>query len=137
MEFPALYIRDADQIASGRKTALASPTGRYTPGTYLLLVKDPTTGAYTIPGSVTLDPPQTLSPAQFEAAAAAHLVSRKQRLQWWPLAEQLYVYPLHYTPQRPLTVHLAPGSTGEVRLKGLGLTPLAQVEGHYLYALED
>lgn len=133
LSYPALYIRDGDAVSAGRKTALGGPTQRYSPGDYLLIVKQPDS-TYLVPGSVTLAPPTELDAAAFDAAFPAHLISRKQRLSWWPLAETFYLYPLTYTPAPAhLAVILAPGSTGTVALKGLDLPLLDTVDGWYIH----
>lgn len=131
----ALYLKDNDQIASGSKTAIATHTQRLTPGSHALVVK--TEKGYQVTGNVEIGEPQTISLKAFDERIQEHRVTLRQRLQWWPEAKSLILYPLTYSAMRnPQVVDIAPGATMEIELREVGLKNIATVDGYYIYEVE-
>jgi len=131
-----LYLKDNHLIHAGKKTAIAAATPRLTPGPRELIVKQED-GSYSVVGRVTLGAAQTVTADEFDACVKEHLVSKPQRLQWWPQAETLTLFPLTYSAlATPQLIDLAPGTTQDVELQGLGLKEIDVVEGQYIYELD-
>lgn len=130
-----LYLKDANLIASGQKTILATAQPHALTGTHMLIVKDD--NGYSVPGSVVIGEPQTVTLAEFDARVKEHGVSVAQRRRWWPSEEVLMLHPLSYSawPEAQL-LDIAPPSGKKVELVGLGLKELAVVDAWYLYEVE-
>lgn len=131
----ALYLKDANLIAAGQKTALATAQPHALTGTHMLIVKDD--NGYSVPGSVEVSPPQMVTLAEFDARVKEHGVGEAQRKRWWPSEETLVLHSLSYLafPEaQPLDI--APPSGKRVELVGLGLKELDVVDGWYLYEVE-
>ena len=131
----ALYLKDANLIAAGQKTALATAQPHALTGTHLLIIKDD--NGYSVPGSVEVSPPQQVTLAEFDARVKEHGVSPAQRRRWWPSEETLILHPLSYSawPEAQL-LDIAPPSGKRVELVGLGLKELDVVDGWWLYEVE-
>ena len=131
----ALYLLDSDRIASGSKTAIAAKSRLNLSGLHALIVKRPD-GSYIVTGTVSIGVPETVDVSEFDARVEEHKVTRKQRLTWWPDAEQLVLYPLTYLASDPQEISVAPGLGMQVELQGLGLKEIAVEEPYYIYEVE-
>jgi hypothetical protein len=131
----ALYLKDAQLIAAGQKTALATAQPHALTGTHMLIVK--TDDGYSVPGSVVVSAPQQVTLAEFDARVKEHGVGAAQRRRWWPNEETLVLHSLSYSafPEQQF-VDIAPPSGKRVELVGLGLKQLEVVDGWYLYEAE-
>jgi len=129
-----LYVKDSAEIAAGHKTLLAAANPRLIPGPQALILKEGPD--YFLAGTLVLGEPQAVDLATFDTQQSAHLIARKQRLQWWPEATTLYLYPFTYSagPRQP--VNLAPGLVCQVQLPDLGLHEIAALDGYYIYEVE-
>ena len=129
-----LYLKDAAEIATGRKTAIAAKSA-LAPGERQLIVKQ-VDGSYAVTGRVIVGAAQVVDLKEFDAQHDKHLVSKAQRRQWWPEAEMLVIHPLTHTHTEPYPLDIAPGTTQDVELQGLGIKELDVVDGYYIYEVE-
>lgn len=98
-----LYLKDSRLIASGDKTAFATPAPKDLSGTRALLVKEE--DSCIIPGTVTVTQPEPLPPDAFDEKQSTHGITRADRLSWWPEADTLYLHELTFEPfDEPITV---------------------------------
>ena len=98
-----LYLKDSHLIATGDKSAFATPTSTDLSGERALIVKEEDTAF--IPGTVAISKPQELTLKGFDQKQNSHGVSRADRPSWWPEAEALYLHELSFQPfDEPVTL---------------------------------
>lgn len=105
------YVRDSNEIAAGRKTAVITPSIREDlSGPRFLIVKDGKGALCT--GIVIFDFPEEIDTTAFISTHNEHHISEKQRLQWWPTKTVFYLHHIkQYLPLvDPQPVSLAPGT---------------------------
>lgn len=80
-------------IADGEKTIIAHAVGTLDiVGERVLCTKEDGEGKAL--GILTVGDPTEITAQDFDKISDEHLVSRKERLQWWPLRERLWLYPV-------------------------------------------
>jgi hypothetical protein len=104
-------------IADGKKTVIAHAVGDLDiVGERVLCTKE--NGEGLALGTLTVGSPTPVSVDDFDALANSHLVSRRERLQWWPLRRKLWLYPVEgfepFEEAKSLDVDGSPISMGEV-----------------------
>ena len=88
-----IYIKDGQDIVAGTKTAIATPTERNIVGDRCLVVKRDD-GDADVVGVAVIGKPVKISSKAFDEKLSEHGVTSSQRRQWWPDAEELFVYPI-------------------------------------------
>jgi hypothetical protein len=139
-----LYLLDANLIAEGTKTAIATARPVDLSGYHVLVVKDgDTTHAV---GVVSIGLPESTGTKDFDAQQAKHKVTSQNRMQWWPGVKKLYLHRvLRFIPfSKPIPATVAPGTNMTVKQVDIGtprpltiLSMLQEADGAFVYEYEE
>ena len=114
----AIYTKDSNEIASGKKTAIVTVKVQDLSGQRALITRSEN-GAC-IPGVVEVSKPEPVKLPDFDAKRAQHGITPEDRERWWPLCTELYLHSVKYIPfDEPISLNILPSLPLDVDLDKL------------------